>query len=52
MRHYRNAEESVDGAAIINAGLALRDLAKTDARMWRLARISHHGDKKAAAPCY
>jgi hypothetical protein len=33
MRHYRNAAESVDIAAIINAGLALRDLAKTDARM-------------------
>ena len=33
MRHYRNAAESVDVAAIINAGLALRDLAKTDARM-------------------
>lgn len=33
MRHYRNAAESIDVAAIINAGLALRDLAKTDARM-------------------
>ncbi|HJQ37364.1 MAG TPA: hypothetical protein VKB93_09515 [Thermoanaerobaculia bacterium] len=33
MRHYRNAAESIDVAAIINAGLALRDLAMTDARM-------------------
>ena len=33
MKHYRNAAESTDVAAIINAGLALRDLAKTDARM-------------------
>jgi hypothetical protein len=33
MKHYRNAAESVDVAAIINAGLALRDLTKTDARM-------------------
>lgn len=33
MKHYRNAAESVDVGAIINAGLALRDLAKTDARM-------------------
>jgi hypothetical protein len=33
MRHYRNAAESIDVAAIIKAGLALRDLAQTDARM-------------------
>jgi hypothetical protein len=33
MRHYRNTAESVDVGAIIKAGLALRDLSKTDARM-------------------
>jgi hypothetical protein len=44
MKHYRNAAESIDVAAIIKAGLALRDLARTDARMRHVFTSFVHED--------